>query len=104
MVWASGVDAFNIASRISPRSYYYIYSRLTEGGLAYELVRPNSTNKDLNDQQRDGITAPESLVETKIGGYVAYLPSLDAAHRVGSVVVHKLVRDWKRYRDDLPRP
>ena len=56
------------------------------------------------DQQRDGITAPESLVETKIGGYVAYLPSLDAAHRVGSVVVHKLVRDWKRYRDELPRP
>jgi purine nucleoside permease len=54
------------------------------------------------DQQRDGITASASLAETKIGGYVAYLPSLDAAHRVGSVVVHELVRDWKRYRDAMP--
>ena len=34
------------------------------------------------DQQRDGITAPESLAETKIGSYVAYLPSLEAAYRV----------------------
>lgn len=54
------------------------------------------------DQQREGITAPESLVETKIGGYVAYLPSLDAAHRVGSVVVHELLRDWKRYSKQMP--
>ena len=55
------------------------------------------------DQQRDGITAPESLAETKIGGYVAYLPSLDAAHRVGSIVVHELLRDWKRYAQQMPR-
>ena len=54
------------------------------------------------DQQRDGITATESLAETKIGGYVAYLPALDAAHRVGSVVVKALVREWARFRDALP--
>lgn len=54
------------------------------------------------DQQRDGITAPESLAETKVGSYVAYLPSLDAAHRVGSVVVHELLRDWKRYSKQMP--
>jgi purine nucleoside permease len=54
------------------------------------------------DQQRDGITAPESLVETKIGSYVAFGPSLDAAHRVGSVVVHELVRGWKVYRERVP--
>ena len=55
------------------------------------------------DQQRDGITAPESLAETKIGSYVAYLPALDAAHRVGSVVVKALVREWAKYRDVLPQ-
>ena len=55
------------------------------------------------DQQRDGISASESLAETKIGGYVAYLPALDAAHRVGSVVVKALVRDWARFRDALPK-
>ncbi len=54
------------------------------------------------DQQRDGISAAESLAETKIGGYVAYLPALDAAHRVGSVVVKALVREWAKYRDALP--
>jgi len=55
------------------------------------------------DQQRDGITASESLAETKIGGYVAYLPSLEAAWRVGSVVVHELLRNWSRYENELPK-
>jgi len=54
------------------------------------------------DQQRDGITAAESIAETKIGSYIAYLPALDAAHRVGSVVVRELVRGWDTYRDKLP--
>ena len=54
------------------------------------------------DQQRDGISATESLAETKVGGYIAYLPALDAAHRVGSVVVKALVREWAKYRDVLP--
>jgi purine nucleoside permease len=54
------------------------------------------------DQQRDGITAAESLAETKIGSYVAYLPAVDAAHRVASVVVRELVRGWTTYRDHLP--
>jgi purine nucleoside permease len=54
------------------------------------------------DQQRDGISATESLAETKVGGYVGLLPALDAAHRVGSVVVHALVRGWERFRDALP--
>ena len=54
------------------------------------------------DQQRDGITATESLAETKIGSYAAYLPALEAAHRVGSVVVRTIVRGWSKYRDTLP--
>ena len=54
------------------------------------------------DQQRDGISAAESLAETKIGSYVAYLPAVDAAHRVASVVVRQLVRGWTQYRDKLP--
>lgn len=54
------------------------------------------------DQQREGITAAESLAETKIGQYGAYLPSLEAAWRVGSVVVHELTGNWARYKDRLP--
>jgi len=46
------------------------------------------------DQQRPGISAAESLAETKIGHYSAYLPALESAWRVGRVVVEELVQHW----------
>jgi purine nucleoside permease len=54
------------------------------------------------DQQRQGITAAESLAETKVTKYSAYLPSLDSAYRVGHVVVDALVADWPQTRDHIP--
>lgn len=54
------------------------------------------------DQQHDGITAPQSLAETKLGSYIAYRPSLESAWRVGDVVVGELLRNWSRYRSQLP--
>lgn len=54
------------------------------------------------DQQREGATAAESLAETKIQQYSAYVPSLDSAYRVGHVVVDALVADWNENRDHLP--
>lgn len=55
------------------------------------------------DQQRPGISASDSLAETKVGSYTAYLPSLEAAHRVGSAVVHELVRNWTTYKSRIPK-
>ncbi len=54
------------------------------------------------DEQREGLTAAESLAETKIGQYGAYIPALEAAWRVGRVVVEELTGHWKQYRDRLP--
>jgi purine nucleoside permease len=54
------------------------------------------------DQQRPGLTAAESLAQTKIGKYTAYLPALEAAWRVGNTVVAELVGNWKLYRDRIP--
>jgi purine nucleoside permease len=54
------------------------------------------------DQQRTGATAAESLGETKISQYSAYLPSLDSAFRVGHPVVDELVANWSQTRDKLP--
>ena len=54
------------------------------------------------DQQRPGITAAESLAETRIGQYSAYLPALDAAWRVGRVVVEEITGNWTKYRDKEP--
>jgi len=54
------------------------------------------------DQQRTGITAAESLAETKVTKYSAYLPALEAAYRVGHVVVDSLVTNWGQTRDTIP--
>ncbi len=54
------------------------------------------------DQQRPGISAAESLAETKIGQYGAYIPALEAAWRVGHVVVEELASHWTRYEHQAP--
>src|SRR5262249_10254512 len=54
------------------------------------------------DQQRPGVSAAESLAETKIGQYGAYLPSLEAAWRVGHVVLEEITRGWKTYERQTP--
>lgn len=51
------------------------------------------------DQPVPGRTAAESLAANKIGKYTAYYPALEAAWRVGRVVVNKLVTEWPQYRD-----
>ncbi len=54
------------------------------------------------DQQRQGITAAESLAETKITKYSAYLPALESAYRVGHTVVDAFVAGWPQTRDRIP--
>ena len=63
------------------------------------LVLRTASNYDV---PRDGLSAAESLAETKIGHYSAYLPALDTAYRVGHVVVDTLVAHWPEDRDHLP--
>jgi purine nucleoside permease len=54
------------------------------------------------DQQPPGGTAAENLAGEKVGGYSAYIPSLEAAHRVGSRVVHALVEGWSEFESTPP--
>jgi purine nucleoside permease len=54
------------------------------------------------DQPRPGMSAAESLAQTKIGQYSGYLPALEAAWRVGNTVVVKLVEGWKEYCERVP--
>jgi purine nucleoside permease len=49
------------------------------------------------DQQPRGMSAAESLAHQRVGSYSAYLPSLEAAYRVGHVVVNELLTNWKQY-------
>ncbi len=55
------------------------------------------------DMQWPGGDAAESLSGEKLGpGYSAYMPSLEAAHKVGSRVVRELVANWERYEKGVP--
>ena len=55
------------------------------------------------DMQWPGGEAAESLSGEKLGaGCSAYLPALEAAHRVGCVVAHELVKNWPRYAKTIP--
>ncbi len=77
-------------------------TNLTRAGRAdvkRALVLRTASNHDM---QPPGLTAPQSLAGEGIGHYSAYLPSLEAAHAVGSRVVHALVAGWDRFEKEIP--
>lgn len=77
-------------------------TNLTRAGRAdvnRVLVLRTGSNFDL---QPPGLTAAQSLSGEDIGHYSAFLPSLEAAHAVGSRVVHALVEGWKDYESTPP--
>ncbi len=55
------------------------------------------------DQQHPGQTAAESLAQNRAGRYTGFMPAVEAAWRVGHVVVKNLVDNWKQYADQLPK-
>lgn len=48
--------------------------------------------------------AGESAAESMVAEYAGMVPALEAAYRVGSPVVHALLKDWSRYENDPPAP
>jgi purine nucleoside permease len=54
------------------------------------------------DQPPIGLTAAESLAANAVHRYSAYMPALEAAYRVGNVVVSEIVTNWDRYQDRIP--
>lgn len=54
------------------------------------------------DQPPKGMTAAQSLEANSAHRYSAYLPSLEAAYRVGNGVVSEIVTHWDRYQNHIP--
>ncbi len=53
--------------------------------------------------QGTGQTAAQSLNhETGPNSYSGFLPSLEAAYKVGSTVIHEIVDNWEKYEDTVP--
>ncbi len=77
-------------------------TNLTRAGKAdvrRALVLRTGSNFDL---QPPDLNAAQSLLGENIGHYSAYIPSLEAAYRVGSKVVHELVAGWDKYEKEIP--
>lgn len=78
-------------------------TRLSKAGrvdLTRVMVLRTASNYD---RQPPGMTAAENLADENAGNYSAYIPSLEAAHRVGSKVVRELVANWDKYEAAPPR-
>jgi len=54
------------------------------------------------DREAPGLTPAESLADMAGGKYAAYLPSLEAAERVGDKVVRDIVDHWAEREANLP--
>ena len=55
------------------------------------------------DREAPGVTPAESLKDMAGGKYAAYMPSLEAAERVGDKVVRDIVEHWAARESNLPR-
>lgn len=54
------------------------------------------------DSQPPGYTASQSLAEENEGSYSGFVPSLDAAYRVGNPIIHEIVNHWDLYQHTTP--
>jgi purine nucleoside permease len=54
------------------------------------------------DREPPGVTAADSLKSLAAGNYSAYLPSLDAAEKVGDKVVREILTHWRERETKLP--
>jgi purine nucleoside permease len=54
------------------------------------------------DQQPPGVTAAASLKDLASGNYSAYMPSLEAAERVGDKVVRDIIEHWSERESTVP--
>jgi purine nucleoside permease len=55
------------------------------------------------DREPPGETPAETLAQMAHGNYPAFLPSVEAAERVGDKVVRDIVEHWKERESQIPR-
>jgi purine nucleoside permease len=55
------------------------------------------------DQPPPGQTPAQALANPDLGTYAGYLPSLEAAWRVGHAVVAEILKHWSLYQEHLPQ-
>ena len=99
--WTGGKGNF-VTSAMEDTGTLQSLTFLAKGGkvdLDRVLVLRTASNFTM---QYDGINAYESLAGEKLSGegYSAYIPSLDAAYKVGSKVVNEIVENWDTFEQN----
>lgn len=98
--WTDGAGRF-VTSAMEDSGTLQSLAYLDRAGRAdLDRVLILRTGSNFTTQPAD-LTAAENLAQDD-DGYSAYVPSLEAAYRVGSTVVSALVADWAQYRDTVP--
>ena len=98
-LWTDGKGTFAMAD-MEDQGYANAFNRLTKmGKMDFQrvLFLRTASNYCMPAPQMD---VNKSMHEE----YDGYLPSLEAAYRVGSRVLHELAGNWDKYRDTIPSP
>lgn len=97
-LWTNGQGNY-VMTNMEDNGTVTALSRLSKAGRAdiqRVLVLRTGSNYDM---QAPGQTAAESA----FAPYAGSLPSLEAAHKVGSTVLHELLRNWSKFENTIPR-
>lgn len=90
----------------------YVMTNMEDHGLVAALTRLQELGRAdfqrvlvLRTGSNYSMPAGErGVAESMTAEYEGMVPALEAAYRVGSPVVHTLVRDWDRYAAQTPQP
>jgi purine nucleoside permease len=75
---------------------------LTRGGRVDRermLILRTASNYNVPPQ---GVSAAASIAGEMRDGFSAYIPALEAAYRVGAVIVREILHNWQRYSNEIP--
>ena len=99
--WTEGKGNFVTSAMEDTGTYQALTYLHPTGKVNKDRVMVLRTASNYTTQPPGGMTAAEHLLREN-EGYAGLNASVEAAYRVGSVVVDELVQHWARYRDRTP--
>ncbi len=99
--WTEGKGNFVTSAMEDTGTYRALTYLHPTGKVNKDRVMVLRTASNFTMQPPGGMTAAEHLLREN-EGYVGLSASVEAAYRVGSVVVNEIVGHWARYRDRTP--
>lgn len=101
-LWSNGQANF-VTTAMEDTGTLQALMNLAKAGLV-DLNRVMVLRTASNYSMQGGnMTAAESLNhETGESSYSGYVPSLEAAYKVGSTVIHEIIGNWRKYGQTVP--